>query len=61
MARLSDTYARLALTRERAGMLTEEHEKVFTAAVAAQEEHGGEGVHLEEIARRSGPAARTGP
>lgn len=32
---------------------TQEHEAVFTALVAAQEEHGGEGVHLEEIARRS--------
>lgn len=38
---------------------TSEHEKVFTAVVTAQEEHGGEGVHLEEIARRSDlPRAR---
>lgn len=38
---------------------TSEHEKVFTAVVAAQEEHGGEGVHLDEIARRSDlPRAR---
>lgn len=30
---------------------TQEHEAVFTALVAAQEEHGGEGVHLDEAVR----------
>ncbi|MEV4680579.1 hypothetical protein [Streptomyces kurssanovii] len=39
---------------------SEAHERVFEALVTAQEKHGGEGVHAEEIARSAGlPAEET--
>ncbi|MDN0199194.1 hypothetical protein [Streptomyces sp. S.PNR 29] len=33
---------------------SEQHEQVFQSLTAAQERHGGEAVHLDEIARTSG-------
>ncbi|MFI6035787.1 hypothetical protein ACIBBD_16755 [Streptomyces sp. NPDC051315] len=33
---------------------TDRHEEVFRALTAAEERHGGEGIHLEEISRLAG-------
>jgi hypothetical protein len=32
----------------------EQHEQVFRALAQAEKDHGGEGVHLDEVARRAG-------
>lgn len=50
--------ARGATGRRRPGHIdwTDRHEQVLGALTAAEEERGGEAVHLEEIARRAGLA-----